>query len=143
MKGHLSPLKKPCIHPHLFGCFWRPKSRHPSGGRQKPANRILSINPGLHRPTVNLHILLLKTKLFTRCNPEHPLDKIDAGNFFSHRMLNLKSGIHLQKIKVSFSIDNELNRACRNITNSSGKRDRLLTHRLSQCFIDKRRRRFL
>ena len=74
-----------------------------------------------------------------------PLDQIEAGDFFGHRVLDLQARVHLHEIKTGlfiFRIDDELDRACANVTDCLCRFDCGLAHRGAPLFRHPRRRRF-
>jgi hypothetical protein len=64
------------------------------------------------------HIVKVIGQWFTARNGDHEFDKVKASDRFGYRMLNLQSGVHFQKEKLSGrAIDNELNGSRRVVTN--------------------------
>ena len=53
------------------------------------------------------NILLPERQLFSSGNPQLQMHKVQAGDQFGYRVLHLKPGVHFQKIKVAFAIDQE------------------------------------
>ncbi len=58
--------------------------------------------------------------------------KIDPGDHFRHRMLDLQPGVHLDKIKLVIGIDQEFNGASVGVVNRLGHRQGRLGHAVPQ-----------
>ena len=92
----------------MFTLGGRAVTHQPAHRRQEVPKRILGINPGLDRPAVKLDVLLRDRQFFTGSNADHELHQIETSDTFGYGMFNLEPGVHLQKIEVARTIDEEL-----------------------------------
>ena len=81
------------------GGNWRPIYRQPPRARQKPAIRILGVDPAFDGPAVHPHIVLPESELLPRRHPDHLFDQVEPGHFLGHRMLDLQPRIHLEEVE--------------------------------------------
>ena len=72
---------------------------------------IFRIDPCFQCPAGHLDVGLLERQRLTGCNADHPLDDVQAGHQLGHRMLDLDTGVHFQKVEVLLSIGDEFDRA--------------------------------
>src|SRR5579862_1145364 len=66
-----------------------------SDGRKKIATRILRIDANLDGMAAERELLLLKRQWLTGGYAQLPLDQIEAGDHFGHRVLHLEASVHL------------------------------------------------
>ena len=95
--------------PH--GLLGRRKANQAAGRRQEVAERVFGVDTALDGPAVALYICLGESQLFTRGHTNHLLDQIQAGDALGDRVLDLKTGIHLQEVEVLVFADHELHGA--------------------------------
>ena len=88
------------------------------------------------------HIILRDGERLARGNPDHLLDKVDAGDQFSHRVFHLQAGVHLKEIEIAIPIHDEFHRAGGRVANCLGQRCRLIAHGLAGGLIEERAGRF-
>ena len=105
-------------------------------GRQKPFGHIFGIKARLKRMAGDLQIFLRHWQRLARRHAQLPLDQIDAGDQFRHRMLDLQAGVHLHEPKPILAqptraIDDKFNRAGTGIANRLGRAHRRAPHRLA------------
>ena len=127
----------------VTGLGWRTIGCESASRRQKPAIRVLGIDPALDRPAVHPHIVLREGKLLPRRDADHLFDQVEPGHFLGHRMLDLEPGVHLEEVERAIRRDDQLDRPRAIISHRRGEGDRLLAHRLAHFGRDERRRRFL
>ena len=130
-------------HAVNLGLGGRPVAGEPADRRQEIAIRILGVDAALHRPAGELHVALLDAEWFAGGNPDHLLDKIDAGDELGDRMLDLEPRVHLQEIKAAVLPGDELDGAGEIVADRLGERDCLLAHAGARCLVEQRRRRLL
>ena len=68
-----------------------------AGRRQKSRHGILGIEARFHRPAIDHQLILTEGQGLATGDAQLPLDQILAGDRFCHRMLDLKSRIHLHE----------------------------------------------
>ena len=103
-------------------------ARQPAGRGQEIAVGILGIDPALDGPAGQRHVGLRQVELFAGRHPNHLLDQIDAGDELGHRMLDLKTGVHLEKEEGAVLGGDELDGAGRIVMHRLGQGDRLGAH---------------
>ena len=59
-----------------------------------------------------------------------------------HRVLDLQTGVHFEKVEIAVRIDNELHSPRRVVAHRVRQRNRLLTHSIAHGFVHERRGRF-
>lgn len=97
---------------------------------------ILGVDTGLDSPSVNLDVLLLGGQLLVGSNTDHLLDQIHTGNVLSDRVLDLKTGVHLEEVKVAGRVNKELDGTSRRVLDVLGQHDGLLSHGLAGSFVN-------
>ncbi len=70
-----------------------------------------------------------------------PLDQVDAGDEFRHRVLDLQAGVHLQEGEAPGLIEQKLDRASAAVADGRGQGDGRRAQLGPQCGRDDRRRR--
>ena len=75
-------------------------------------------------------------------HPQLPLDQIQAGDHFSHRMLDLQPGIHLHEVEGAAGIHDEFDRTGADIADRAGRRHCGLSHGAALGFAQPGRRGF-
>src|SRR5262249_36121518 len=68
---------------------------------------VFSVDAALDRMSAKLNIALSVRQTLTGSDHDLVPDDVDAGNHFSHRMLDLNAGVHLHEIEVPFFVDRE------------------------------------
>src|ERR1019366_2583794 len=121
----------------------RLEADEPARARQKAALRILRVDPALDRPALALDLRLREGELLAGGDADHLLDKIEPGNRFGDRVLDLQPGVHLEKEEAPVLADHELDRARRLVVHRLGQGHGLLAHRLSRGVVEEGARRFL
>ena len=104
--------------------------------RSKAIGGIFGIDPALDAVTLDSYIFLPITK---RCAPRHAdlfLHQIDAGDHLGDRMFDLNPGIHLDEVKTTIGIEEELDGPCPTVICGHGQIDGTLTHPSSKIIID-------
>jgi hypothetical protein len=97
----------------------------------------------LDGPSLELHILLAKTKLFARGDTDHLLDEIDAGDHLGHGVLDLQPRVHLEEEEGAILAGDKLDRTSGIVADRLGERDGLCPHRGARPGIEKGTWRFL
>ena len=109
---HFAPLIDSAVDPHTLALGFAITDQT-AGRRHKIAQWILGVNARLHRPPIEHHIALNQRQWFAGGGDNHQFHQIPTGHHLGHRMLYLKSGIHLQEIEVALSISDKLHRTGR------------------------------
>ena len=147
VERNFAPLVDAGIDAHSYSpsaALGRRPVMHQAPNRgQEIAQRILGVDPRLHRPPGELDVTLLELELFAGGDADHLLDQVDAGDELGDGMLDLQARIHLEEIEAPVLSDDELHRARRIVGDRLGERDRLLTHLSARGRIDERAWRFL
>ena len=81
--------------------------------------------------TIYFDIRLVKCQFVTCSNKQLLLHKVNARDFLSDRMFNLKPSIHFQKVEVLFIIHEKLNSSRSSIATRPSQLNRLISHFLS------------
>ncbi len=116
------------IDAHMVG-FTRHAHMHKlAGGRKEIVLRVFGIDANFKRMAVDRQFFLRLGQFFTIGNAKLPFHKIFAGDFFGHRMFDLKAGVHFHEIETARRIKKEFNRTGPLITNGLGGIDGGLTH---------------
>ena len=84
-----------------------------------------------------------KGQLFSGGHPDHLFHQINACDQLGHRVFNLQTGVHFQKIEIAVAINDKFNGTCAGITHCLRQRDGLITHCLAGRFVQERRWGFL
>ena len=71
------------------GLLRRLEASQATGRRQEIAERVFSVDAALYGPAVALYIGLRERQFFTGGNADHPLNQIESGDAFGHRVFNL------------------------------------------------------
>ncbi len=122
---------------------WRAIFHQPPDRGQEVAERVLGIDPRLHRPSGQPDVLLLQRQLLAGRDPDHLLDQVDAGDQFGHGMLDLQACIHLQEVEALVLTGDKFDRAGGIVFHRFRQRDRLFAHLAAGGLVEQRRRRFL
>ena len=88
------------------------------------------------RPAFQLDAILRQIERLASGGKDHRLDEVDAGDQLGHRMLDLKTGVHLQEVEALVLPGDELDGASGIVTNGPGQGDGLLAHRLAGRFVE-------
>ena len=139
----LTAFTDPGIYPHGCRLRWRAKTQQTPARGYEPPERVLCINPGFDGPAADPHIILGQCQRLTGGNTQHPLNQIDTGDQFGHRVLYLQARIHLQKIEVTRIVNNEFHSTGRAIVDGLRQGDGLGPHLRPGCRVNKRRWRLL
>ena len=112
--------------------------------RHKVARRVFGVDSGLDGVAAVGERILPGGQRLPGGHPKLPLDKIVAGDHLGHRVLDLKSGVHLHEvIGAGAGIDDELDRTGTDIADGAGRRNRGLAERGAQSPAEAWGRRFL
>ncbi len=116
-----------------FACLLgrRPIAHQPADRRHKPPIGILGIDAALDRPALGRQVGLGERQPLAGGDAQHLLHEVDTGDQLGDRMLDLKTGVHLQEIEGFVSPDDELHRARRIVVHRLGEGDRLRRHGLA------------
>ena len=144
----LAALENPRIVAHRDPILAAPLRRrlvaHEAPDRgQEVAVWILRIDPAFHRPALQADLVLRNSQRLAGGHADHLLDKVNAGDEFGYRVLDLKACIHFEKIERLVLARDELDGAGRVIIHRLRQRDGLRTHLLTRLLVEKRRRRLL
>ena len=95
--------------------------------------RVFGVDPRLDRRAGAGDLVLRARQRLAGRDPELPFDQVEAGHRLGHRMLDLKSGVHLEEIEVlrfeaAPRIGDEFDRAGPDIARSERRLDRRLGH---------------
>ena len=71
------------------------------GRGQKVVLRILGVDARFDRRAGASDLALLERQRLPGGDPELPFDQVEAGDGFSHRMLDLQPRIHLEEVEVA------------------------------------------
>ena len=110
---------------------------------QEVAERILRIDPRLHRPSGQGDVLLRQRQLFAGGHPDHLFDQVDPGDQFGDGMLDLQPRVHLQEEEALVLAGDEFDGAGGIVIDGFCQCDRLLAHQAAGGLVEQRRRRFL
>ena len=77
-------------------------------------------------------------ELIARRHPDHLFDQIDTGDEFRHRVLDLKPGVHLEKVEILVAVDDELDGPGAGIADGFRKCAGLFAHGFAGCLVKKR-----
>src|SRR6185295_11712528 len=116
-------------------------SRHPqkgdsTGRRQKVVLRVFRVDTTLDGVTLPTNVTLRKRKRGARGHRDLFAHQVEPGNQFSHRMLYLQAGVHLEKIKFARHVGvKELDRSGADVAHATGNLDRSVAHTLPQIHI--------
>ena len=83
----------------------------PADRGQEAAVGVLGVDAALHRPAVDLQVLLGERQLLAGGRADHLLDQVDAGDQLGDRVLDLQAGVHLQEVEALVLAGDELDRA--------------------------------
>ncbi len=143
---HLAGLEG-VVDPHA-GARARPRPPHDRGGpglRQEPAERVLGVDPRLHRVPVDAQVVLGERQRLARRDAELVLDEVDAAaDQLRDRVLDLEAGVHLEEVEVAgVGVEQELHGARVGVADRGGQGDRRRGEPLAQPGVDGRRGRLL
>ena len=99
---------------------------------------IFCINAALDRGTMQFNIGLLERQRFTRGDTNLSLDQIDTGDHFGYWMFNLDARVDFDEVKITFLVDNKLNRPGVLVTHFDNQPLRRFTNRLARLLWKKR-----
>ena len=71
---------------------------------------VLGVDPTLDRVPLNLDLVLLKIEWVPSCDLDLLLDQVDSGDDLAHRVLDLYTGVHLDKVEIARVVEDELHR---------------------------------
>ena len=108
----------------------------------RASERIFRVDTALNGPTIALNVGLGDGQFFTRCNADHLLDQVQAGDALGDRVLHLQAGVHFQEIEVLVFAHHELDRAGTLVLHGLGQGHGLLAHGFAGGVRDEGRRRF-
>ena len=111
-----------------------PRRRHKGIG-------VFRVNSALDGMAAIDHIALADAQLFSGGDANLFLNNVDAGNQFRHRMLDLNTGIHLDKIELIVLVQ-KLERPRATIADALAGIGAAYPDAISQALFDTRRRRF-
>src|SRR6476659_8313248 len=100
---------------------------------------IFGIYPTLYCRAIKIKIRLFKRYLVTTCDFDLQFNKINTCNSFCDRVLNLKSRVNLNKIKVAFFIPQEFGGPCVEIIHGLGCSHSDITYLRSSFLVYYRR----
>ncbi len=89
-----------------------------------------------------MNVILAEGQGLAVGNTDHPFHQIQPGDFFGHRMFDLKTGVHLKEIKISILINDKFDGAGGGIPHRLGEGDGLGAHGAAGIRIQERRWRF-
>ena len=115
----------------------------PPSGRQKVVRCIFAGDAAFDRPSTRRDFLLLERKLFSRRDPQLPLDEIDSRDELGHGVFHLQPSVHLEKIELAVPVEQKLAGPRVHVAGSASRTHRSLPHLLSQRRSDRDARRFL
>ena len=141
---HLAALFHPALDPHVGRKF---QSDDGTGRGQEAVVRIFSIDPRFNGVAGEGDFALRQRQLFAGRDLKLPGDEIEPGDFFRHRMLDLKPRIHLDEPEAVLAqslaaIGDEFDGACADIADRPRGLDRRCAHLGAQAVGHSGRRGF-
>jgi hypothetical protein len=121
----------------------RPERHQSAGARQEAAQRIFGIDAALDGPAAARDVGLREGQRLAGSDADHLLDQVEPGDALGHRMLDLQTSVHLEKVEAAVAADDEFDRSRGLVIDRAGERDSLLAHGLARRLVEKRTRRFL
>ena len=113
-----------------------------AGLRQKPALRVLGIEPRLDRMPVQGEVRLADRQRLAGRDPELPFDEVEPGHRLGHRMLDLKAGVHFDEEEIA-TFGDELDGSGADIADSARRGHRGFSQGAPPLRIEPRRGRLL
>ena len=113
-----------------FARRWSPEQHRPGGG-QELVGRVFGIESRLDGMAAKYDVFLRPGQWLPTGQANLPLDDIDAGHQFRHRVLHLQAGVHLQETELAVG-PQKLHRPRADIVNGLGQSDGRRAHRRSQ-----------
>jgi hypothetical protein len=89
------------IDPHIERLGRRREVDQAADRRQEALVRVLCINPRFQRMAADRQLLLAQGQRLAGTDLQLPLDQVQAGDHFRHRMLDLQPRVHLHEIESS------------------------------------------
>src|SRR5690606_10216152 len=126
------------IHTHAGASRRDPVRDQAGAGRE--LERIFGVDAALDRMALELDVALAPRELLACGNADLLLDKIDTGNHFGNRMLNLDARVHFDKEELAVLVQ-ELERARATVAHAAAGLGATLTDALDQPAGNARRRR--
>ena len=114
-----------------------------AGARQKIVRRVLGVKPDFHRMAGERDVLLLEAQQVACRHFQLQRDQVEAGHFLGHRMLDLQSGVHFEKIEFARLVEQEFDGAGADIVDRLRRLDRRRAHLRAQFRRHHRAGRFL
>ena len=127
------------IDPHTKAARHFPALHQPRRGHK--SLRVFGVDPALQRMAVELHILLAQAQHFAPGHAQLLLHDVDAGGHFRDRVLDLQTGVHLDKKELAVFIQ-KLESAHAAIADLPAGGRATLAHTGDQLRVDTRRRGF-
>ena len=130
IRRHDTAILDPDIDTHIALNIECPQR---AGRRQETLFRVFGIQPRFDRMAVKTNFLLPQRQCFAACNPELPLDQIEASDRFRDGMLDLQPRIHFhepERIRTQplRTVGDELHRPRPNVANRTRGFRRRLAH---------------
>src|SRR5262249_15477383 len=110
----------------------RPNPDDPAGRRLVAASRILRIQAALDGVPAYLNVRLAPAERPAGCNLDLGPHQVDARHQLSHRMLDLESGVHLDKPELSVGVEQEFARAGTRIASGASDSQSRLAERVAE-----------
>ena len=121
----------------------RPPVKNRSGLRFETVIRILRTKSRLYRVPMNGDFLLLQRQRFAGSHAQLPFHEIEARNRFGNWVLDLKAGVHFQKVYIKIGIGDKLDRSRIHIANGACCLDRVTRQLFTLSRGQNRARRLL
>ena len=121
----------------------RPPGDQAAGRREEVFRRVFGVEARLDRMALNAQLLLAEGKRLALGDPNLLTDQVQARDLFRHRVLDLQSRVHLEKVEVGVFVQHELDGSGVVVIDSLGGLDCRLAQAASQLGIDCWRRRLL
>ena len=110
--------------------LWAPPA-HGAGLRRKAGIGVFHVQAGLHGVAFQRDLALGHRQCLPCRHQQLPLDQIETGHQFGHRMLHLQPGVHFKKVVFQAGIHHELHRASTAIAHRQCGRHGVLAHGLA------------
>ena len=88
VETHLVSLGEATVPTHS-GTAWNPQCPHDARGRQEASSDVLRRDAALHGVARQSDVGLIEVERLAGCDPELPLDQVEARDQLGHRMLHL------------------------------------------------------
>src|SRR5947207_5642478 len=118
------------VDAYMFGCLGRAEVDQLSDRWKKIVVGIFGVDAGFDRMAAHREIFLSQRQSLAGSDTQLPFDKVETGDHFGDRVLNLQTGVHLHEIEVAFAIEEELHRARADVADRAGS----LAGRFAQRF---------